>query len=550
MVGANRKALISLTAIGALVIGIYAYIAQSGLLEMLCPTAAETYYNLLVRGFQDGHLSLKKDVPPGLAQLATPYDPDANAPYRRMPYRLHDISFYKNRLYLYYGATPALILFWPCAVVTGHYLFHRQAVEIFCAIGFLASIGLLFALWRRYFSSVAFWIVAACAMALGLATGAPILLSQADIYQVPISCGYMLTMLTLGAIWFALHRQEQRGRWLAAASLTYGLAIAARPALLFGAVLLLIPIAASATSPTTGKPLNLTTFARLVFCALIPIALIGLGVLFYNYQRFDNPLEFGQHYQLTGDFHTLHGKHFSLDFLWFNLRLYFFKSMTWSSQFPFVRKMVVPPLPPGHDSVEDPFGILLNTPLVWLALAVPLALRDRSNTASALRWFVATLTALFAITTLTIGLYYFTCVRYEVEFLPELLLLAVLGILGSERALAPKPAWRWAVRSIWILLLTISVAFNFLASVPYHAEAHHFRGIALLQSGNISGAIQEYKEAVRLRPDYAPGYYNLAVILEKNGETSNAINQYRQALRFKPDFTEAQNALARLKANP
>jgi hypothetical protein len=46
-----------------------------------CATpCADTYYNLLVQGFRAGQLSLKKEVPPGLAQLADPYDPDANAP--------------------------------------------------------------------------------------------------------------------------------------------------------------------------------------------------------------------------------------------------------------------------------------------------------------------------------------------------------------------------------------------------------------------------------------------------------------------------------------
>ena len=143
-----------LAAACALVIGVYAYMAQSGALESLSLNAADTYYNLLVQGFRAGQLSLKKEVPPGFAQLADPYDPAANALYRTPPYRMHDLSYYKGRLYLYFGVTPALILFWPYVALTGHYLFHRQAVAIFCAMGFLASVGLLRALWRRYFAEV------------------------------------------------------------------------------------------------------------------------------------------------------------------------------------------------------------------------------------------------------------------------------------------------------------------------------------------------------------------------------------------------------------
>ena len=32
-----------------------------------------------------------------------------------------------------------------------------------------------------------------------------------------------------------------------------------------------------------------------------PIILIGLGLMFYNALRFDNPFEFGWRYQLSGD---------------------------------------------------------------------------------------------------------------------------------------------------------------------------------------------------------------------------------------------------------
>ena len=121
--------------------------------------AADEYYNLLVQGFRAGQLSLKQEVPPGFAQLADPYDPTASAPYQ-FAYGMLDLSYYKGELYLYWGVAPALLLFWPFVALTGHYLFQSQAVTIFCAIGFLTSVGLLCALWRRYFADVSVWLVA------------------------------------------------------------------------------------------------------------------------------------------------------------------------------------------------------------------------------------------------------------------------------------------------------------------------------------------------------------------------------------------------------
>ena len=85
-----------LGAVCALVIGVYAYAAHSGYMEVLSLNAADTYYNLLVQGFRAGQLSLKKEVPSGLAQLTDPYDPSANALYRHTPYRMNEMTYYKG----------------------------------------------------------------------------------------------------------------------------------------------------------------------------------------------------------------------------------------------------------------------------------------------------------------------------------------------------------------------------------------------------------------------------------------------------------------------
>src|SRR5271169_5063134 len=80
-------------AVCALVIGGYAYMARPGAMDFLSPDAGDTHYNSLVQGFRAGQLSVRKEIPPGFAQLADPYDPVANAPYRLLPYRLHDLSY-------------------------------------------------------------------------------------------------------------------------------------------------------------------------------------------------------------------------------------------------------------------------------------------------------------------------------------------------------------------------------------------------------------------------------------------------------------------------
>jgi len=517
------------------VIGVYAYMARLSMvdfvdLQTLTRNPADAWYNLLVEGFRAGQLSLKKEVPPGLAELADPYDPATNVRYRSEPYNVHDLSYYKGRFYLYFGVTPALILFWPFVALTGDYLFHQQAVAIFCSLGFLASAGLLYALWRRYFAEVSIVVLAASALALGLATGVPVLLSRPEVYEVAVSCGYMLTMLALGAIWCALHRPERRCWWLAAASAAYGLAVGARPNLLFGAVILLVPVAqAWRERQRIGLLLTAVT---------LPIVLIGLGLMLYNLLRFDNPFEFGIHYQLANK------QTFSPRYLWFNLRVYFLEPARWSDRFPFVQDAAVQAVPVGYSAALQTFGVLTNIPLVWLALVVPLTWRDRSARAcSGQRWFLVAVTLLFGICALTLCLYCAANFRYEVDFLPALLLLAAVGIFGLERSLTGKPIWRRAARWGWGLLMSFSVAFNLLLSIDNFARTHDRLGVALGREGRVQEAITHFEQALRIRPSYAQAHNNWGNTLLLAGNVQDAIGHYEQAVRLRPDYVEAHNNL-------
>jgi tetratricopeptide (TPR) repeat protein len=524
-----------LAATCALVIGVYAHTARSGWLEWFSLKPADTYYNLLVQGFRAGQLSLKKEVPAGLAQLADPYDPTANVLYRSDSCGTLDLSYYKGRFYLYFGVTPALILFWPYVTLTGHYLFHRQAVMIFCSVGFLVSVGLLRAVWRRYFPEVSVGVVAAGIMGLGLATGVPVLLARCDVYEVAVSCGCMLTMLALGAVWCALHEPERRGRWLAAASGAYGLALGARPSLLFGAVVLLVPVVQAWR--------DRQKIGTLLIAATGPIVFVGLGLMFYNALRFGSPFEFGLRYELNSE-RQLTRPLFGLHYLGLNFRLYFFEPARWSARFPFVHEVVIPASQVGRALVQGPFGVLSNVPLVWLSLAVPLAWRRRSTEdCSTLRAFLAAVVLFVGIYALTLCLYFGACFRFEVEFLPALVLLAVVGILGLEHALARRPIWRRTVRWVGILLLGFSVAFNLLTSVLYRAEACSRLGFALAHEGRLPEAIQAYEEALRLQPDNAEAHNSVGIILVQQGKVPEATAQYEQALRVEPHNARAHNNL-------
>ena len=49
-------------------------------------------------------------------------------------------------------------------------------------------------------------------------------------------------------------------------------------------------------------------------------------------------------------------------------------------------------------------------------------------------------------------------------------------------------------------------------------------------------AIDSYKQAIKIKPDYAEAYSNMGNALKEKGELDAAIDSYKKALKIKPDY--------------
>jgi tetratricopeptide (TPR) repeat protein len=205
----------------------------------------------------------------------------------------------------------------------------------------------------------------------------------------------------------------------------------------------------------------------------------------------------------------------------------------------------LPPFPRGYFEAGHAFGVLLNLPLVWLALAAPMAWRDRAGAArSAVRGLAMAFLVLFGTSALTLGLHNSMNLRYEVEYAIPLVWLAVLGILGLERGtLVGQRVWRQAARLGSGLLLAFSVAFNLCARYSLYVETCQDLGNAALHQGQVDDAIRHYQGALAIEPDNAGVHNHLAGALWQQGKSREALEHYEQALRLKPDYARAHNNL-------
>jgi hypothetical protein len=381
------------------------------------------YYDLLGRAFAAGHLYLPIQPSPQLLAQPNPWDP--NVDWRL---KLNDAVLFNGRYYLYFGAAPAVLLFTPWRLATGHDLPQNFGLFVFAFGGFLFACSSLLGLLDLAGVRPGSFVLALLLLALGVCQGVPYLLSRPDMYEVAIACGYFCT--SAGVFFLARGvASRQAPCWLAASGLMFGLAVASRPHLVFTGLTAATGLAVLFVR-RRGYASGLRSRGFLAFC--VAYMLVGAVVAAYNYARFGNPLEFGFTYQLAGP-----GQN-RLDFSTRNLipGLYFmllsrpelspvFPWMRMVFRFPFDSTRY--PLPPDY-FIEPSIGALWIAPFVVAAVFIPstrwLTLHSKAPSPSEARTVRWTATAGCIAVLVFLISNHLSTQRYEVDFLP-------LGVWGA-----------------------------------------------------------------------------------------------------------------------
>ena len=520
-----------------MVIAVYALLAGSTDAEDSGALASDAYYNRLVDGLQRGELSLVQEVPAGLAALPNPYDPVANKQYIGVMYagnQIHEeLTYYHGKLYLYFGVVPAVVLFLPYHWLTGAYLSHQLGCTILASLGFLAGTVLLWKIRARCFPEVDAGSMALGFLGLGLATVMPIVFARPDLWEVPITSAYAFTMFSLLCLWFILERETGRWRWVLGLSICAGLAIGSRPSSFMVAGLLLVPLTLAAQSFRSRPVGERGPASREILAALIPIGLIGAGLMWYNFMRFGDVLEFGQRYQLKSDGVGYDGN-FSTKYLFHHFRIYFLKPWSWGSDFPFVQPPAIPPMPGDTVAVDSFVALIPSVPFLLLAAFVPFTLPAESTARRTLVWLTTTLLGLAVCASMLFCFFYGVCVRYDIDFMPGWAVLAGIGLLGLE-AKVREAVWpKLALRALWGALLIYSLTFTLLATVETRGRMEYLQGVIEFYRLKIPEATAHLKRGIWMRPAHVHGHNMLASVYYNERNLPAALAEYEVALRLDP----------------
>ncbi|HLG97932.1 MAG TPA: hypothetical protein VKX49_16580 [Bryobacteraceae bacterium] len=397
--------------------------------------------------------------------LQDPYDPDTNEKLR-----LHDASLYHGKYYLYFGIGPAVTLYLPWHVLTGWSVSDDVAVTIFTMAGYVFSCLMLFLLLEGARLRPPWFLQAAAVLVLGIGQSAPMVLRRPRVYEVAVSAGYCFL---LGGLYFFARRivRPQTDRWsFVLGGVCLGLAVASRPhSVLVVLVVLVFYVFHVWRSGGIGGKAAVKDFAAL----LTPLAIAGVLIAWYNYARFENPFEFGAHYQVGV---TNYLKEYKLGTpLALRLHdtlatLYYFMicAPDFIRRFPFFEMSAAaqpfgdPNLVPKNYFQEPVASVFIVSPLCVAALLLPfLSSKQKPCVRTVLHIVLLCGFVMFA----GVCVWPSASSRYELDFVPAILIVGLYCCLWLYTHLQTRPT-RIAASAItvagcvWAVLLNMALSVN------------------------------------------------------------------------------------------
>ena len=112
-------------------------------------------------------------------------------------------------------------------------------------------------------------------------------------------------------------------------------------------------------------------------------------------------------------------------------------------------------------------------------------------------------------------------------------------ILGVSMVIVLTTLGICAHRQVSYWKNSLTLFSHALAVTQNNCLAYNNIGLAYNDIGRTAEAIDAYKQAIKIKPNYESAYNNLGVVYGNLGRGIDSIDAYKQAIKFKPDYAMA-----------
>ena len=418
----------------------------------------KNYLNAQVEAIINKRISLLLEPTSELLYLKNPYDLSLRTETFEF---LTDYSLYNNKFYSYFGVAPLIILL-PFKLITGYYLKYNLLTILLFIIASLLLARFYELIINRYVKNISIFNFIIGFITLYISSNL-ICLLKPMVYEIEVLCGIIFLLLSLILIFSIYNNKKHVYLKIIFISISMGLLVLSKPSYIFYYILIcyfLIEL---------RKILDKKTIKRSLILFFIPITLIAIFQLWWNYVRFDSVLCFGNKYQLT----ILDGK--NLTFLsplklLNGLLVYFFNPPELHfSEFPFIFLKPLIWLNQNFNTIMYNYlniGIMV-APISWIFILYP-TLKKYCNFSKKLKNFIlAASISLLLILIITIrnGIDEIYVIDVKIWIYLIALIISFKLIEKNNNLIIQKIFWIICIASILVILPT-----GYLYSIDYPNE--------------------------------------------------------------------------------
>lgn len=321
-------------------------------------------YQQLARALEQGTVVLDANPDPGLIGHENPYDTIA-LQVEGISYRA-DYAFYDGKYYSYFGIIPEVLLFYPYYRLLDKDMSNYIAVFILYSTLLVGVWGTLWELVHHGGKKVSFVLYLLLGVSVSLLPNYMFMLGRPDIYNIPVMAGNAFVWLGLFGWMRAKNVKQYKWIWTGLGSLCMACVMGCRPQMiLYGMIFFLLLILPAVWQHRERWKL----YGKEIAAFLIPFAVIGTLVFWYNFARFGSGFDFGATYSLTTNDMNHRGFNFARIFR--GLFNFLFQPPVINAAFPFLDTAELGSDYMGRNIVEFTYGgIFAIYPLAWSLLYV------------------------------------------------------------------------------------------------------------------------------------------------------------------------------------